>query len=128
MRTTVVGTPSWMAPELVTGNRYDTKVDVWSLGIVMIELVEGEPPYIRENPMKALFYIASRPPPRLKNPRRASPELMDFLERCLQKSPHDRPSVQDLLSHPFLEQVEETAKEQFGAYLNEWLEHKRSRK
>lgn len=61
----MVGTPSWMAPELIQGSKYDTMVDIWSLGIVLLELVEGEPPYIREHPMRALFYITSRPPPRL---------------------------------------------------------------
>jgi len=54
-----------MAPELIQGSNYDTMVDIWSLGIVLLELVEGEPPYIREHPMRALFYITSRPPPRL---------------------------------------------------------------
>lgn len=67
-RNTLVGTPCWMAPELIAGNLYDTKVDVWSLGIVALEMADGDPPFIKENPLKVLFMISSASPPRLKNP------------------------------------------------------------
>ena len=123
-RQTVVGTPSWMAPELVSGSSYDQKVDIWSLGIVMLELAEGEPPYLRENPMKALFYIASKPAPLLKNKRRWSPEFQDFVTKCLVKIPQNRSLTTELVSHPFLQLIEETAKEQFSEYITEWYNSK----
>lgn len=128
VRQTVVGTPSWMAPELVIGSNYDQKVDIWSLGIVMLELAEGEPPYLRENPMRALFYIASKPAPQLKNKRRWSSEYHDFVSKCLVKKPQDRSSATELLSHPFLQLVEETAKEQFAEYITDWLNAKGKRR
>ena len=56
-----------MAPELVVGMDYGTSVDIWSLGIVAIETGVGEPPYLNENPMKALYYIATKPSPQLPN-------------------------------------------------------------
>lgn len=126
MRNTVVGTPSWMAPELVTGTKYDCKVDIWSLGILAIELAEGEPPYLRETPMKALFYIATRPSPTLKDRRRWSEEFTSFIAACLQKNPKQRPTALELLEHPFISGlVEETCKSQFAAYLQEWSSHQR---
>ena len=57
-----------MAPELATGDRYDQKVDIWALGIVAIEIAEGEPPHLKENAMKTLYLIATGPSPTLATP------------------------------------------------------------
>jgi p21-activated kinase 1 len=116
-RCTVVGTPSWMAPELVVGKKYDVKVDIWSLGIVCLEMADGEPPYLRESPIKALLYIATRPPPALKSPQAWSAPFNDFVRMCLKKAPSDRPSVEALLTHPFLAAVPETAESEFRSLL-----------
>ncbi|CAG9316555.1 unnamed protein product [Blepharisma stoltei] len=124
-RHTVVGTPSWMAPELVVGSDYDTKVDIWSLGIVLLEMAEGEPPYLRENPMKALYLIASAAPPRLQNRTKWSEDFKSFVEQCLVKEPNERASSDTLLTHPFIVNVPSDAEQQFSRFLNEWAQSKR---
>lgn len=99
-----VGTPYWMAPEVILAmdeGQYDGKVDVWSLGITCIELAERKPPYFNMNAMSALYHIAQNDSPTLQ-----APEWTDtfryFVEACLQKNPADRPSSTKLLSHPFI--------------------------
>ncbi|XP_054139218.1 serine/threonine-protein kinase PAK 3-like [Melozone crissalis] len=102
-RSSSVGTPSWMAPEVVRGEAYGPKVDIWSLGIMGLEMVEGEAPYQREARLRVFELLERNGPPKLQNPRHHSALLRDFLRCCLQADEDRRWSAQELLQHPFFE-------------------------
>jgi serine/threonine protein kinase len=101
-RNTFVGTPFWMAPEVIQMTNYDGVADIWSLGITVIEMAEGAPPRADMHPFRAIFQIPKADPPTMTKPEDWSANLNDFLRHCLAKDPAERPHPADLLKHPFV--------------------------
>ncbi|XP_031952639.1 serine/threonine-protein kinase PAK 3-like isoform X1 [Corvus moneduloides] len=104
-RSSVVGTSWWMAPEVVTGQPYGPKVDIWSLGIVGIEMVERQVPHWNESPTSAELLLATGGTPQLRQPKLFSASLRDFLSCCLQTNEEWRWSAKELLQHQFITSV-----------------------
>uniref|UniRef100_A0A8C0KAJ1 non-specific serine/threonine protein kinase n=1 Tax=Canis lupus dingo TaxID=286419 RepID=A0A8C0KAJ1_CANLU len=109
-RDSFIGTPYWMAPEVVMcetmkDTPYDYKADIWSLGITLIEMAQIEPPHHELNPMRVLLKIAKSEPPTLLTPSKWSMEFRDFLKTALDKNPETRPSAAQLLEHPFVSSI-----------------------
>jgi len=103
-RREAVGTPHWMAPELIMHNAYGASVDVWSMAITAIEMAEGEPPFMEKTHGRAQYIIATgEEASGLKMPYERSEEFINFLKACLNPDPEQRPSCDDLLlNDPFL--------------------------
>ncbi len=115
LRNTMVGTPYWMAPELVRGKAYDSKVDIWSLGIMLLEMAEWEPPFLREQPLRALYLIATKGAPKFKEPARWTPGMNAFLQAACEVDPVNRASADDLLQNDFVKSA--ASKAAFSALL-----------
>lgn len=101
-RNTFIGTPHWMAPEVIQASHYDGKVDVWALGISLIEMAEIYPPRWRVNPNRVIFMVVRDPPPRLEDKDHWTLAFQDFIAQCLTKDPRSRPTARFLQQHKFL--------------------------
>jgi len=97
---TLVGTPLWMAPEVAKMQSYSFSADIWSMGITAMEMAEFYPPYADVSPMRALILITRNPPPSLGEG--FSSNFNDFISKCLNKNPDNRPDARKLLQHPFI--------------------------
>lgn len=115
-RKSLVGTPYWMAPEVIQGSEYHTSVDIWSLGITAMEMAEGEPPWLDLLPLQACMKIVSSPPPRLKSVENWSDDFLSFVSACLKPDPDLRPTAGELLKHPFLSKS--CTKDDFGNHVS----------
>jgi serine/threonine protein kinase len=104
-RNTIVGTPYWMAPELIRGQEYTNKVDIWSTGIMIMEMAEGNPPYMEHPPIRALFLITTKGIPSLKSPGSWSSDFKAYVEWILNLEPSSRPDATQLLRHSFLQRI-----------------------
>jgi len=101
IRDTTIGTPYWEAPEVITGDSYGQKVDIWSIGVMAIEMVDGEPAYLDLPPLTALRLIIIDGIPPLRNPEKWSSEFKDYIDRCLQINSQKRATSAELMRHPF---------------------------
>ena len=104
-RYTKMGTPLWMAPEVIQEIGYDCVADIWSLGITALEMAEGKVPYMEMHPVRAMFMIPGKPPPSFSEPDKWSSEFIEFVSRCLVKNPHKRATASDLLNDEFIHEM-----------------------
>jgi serine/threonine-protein kinase 24/25/MST4 len=104
---TFVGSPYWMAPEVMTQNSYDGKADIWSLGVTCFEMATGAPPNANIHPLRVVSIIPRQPPPQL--PPSYSAEFRDFISKCLIKDPAERYSIKELLKMEFVQKAGKTS-------------------
>uniref|UniRef100_A0A8R1XWR7 non-specific serine/threonine protein kinase n=1 Tax=Onchocerca volvulus TaxID=6282 RepID=A0A8R1XWR7_ONCVO len=104
-RRSLVGTPYWMSPEVISRLPYGTEADIWSLGIMVIEMVQGEPPLFNVQPLQAMKIIRDNGPPKINETVNVSPELASFISQMLVRDVKQRATASRLLNHEFLKKA-----------------------
>ena len=120
----VKGTPKWMAPEILLTKPYNHLVDIWSLGIIALELAEGNNPYRGMTLQRIIYSMKNEKAPRLKNKdKKWSKDFVDFVnERCLIKNQAERADTFELMRHPFVKNADdEEHKDLFLIFLTEYF-------
>lgn len=97
-----LGSPLYMAPELCAEKQYDEKVDVWSAGVIAYMLVTGRPPFSARS-KDAVYRTIQKEEPSYTHLEQCDPKLTDFIKQCFHKQAKKRPSVDELLQHPWIE-------------------------
>ena len=116
-RKTLAGSPLWLSPEIVLGESYSFPSDIWSFGIIAIELVDGKPPHSQARSFRDLFLcISNGPVPKISS--RSAPLIEEVVEACLRKNPNDRKTAKELLRFPVFQQNYEYAQEFIIKILN----------
>ncbi|OZJ06907.1 hypothetical protein BZG36_00063 [Bifiguratus adelaidae] len=124
-RNSFVGTPYWMAPEVIMeGSQYDCKADIWSLGITIYEIAKGNPPYAENDAMRAIFLIPRSDPPQLDGPF-TSP-MKEFVQLCLSKDPETRPYADDLMKARFIKNFAKTPTATLRELITRYEQYKKS--
>jgi serine/threonine protein kinase len=119
---TKVGSPYWMAPEVISLGSYDNLADIWSLGITGIEMAESAPPRAEQTPLRVLRLIPTSSPPSLKDLTKWSKEFNDFLNACLQIKPPNRSSCKELLKTPFIKNAKKNYKKELKTVVTSTIE------
>jgi len=109
-RKTVIGSPFWMAPEIIQEVGHDSLADIWSTGILALEMAEGRPPYADIHPMRVIFKIAASPPATFAEPTAWSADFREVVSHCLVKEPKNRFTADQLLGLPFITKSENPEK------------------
>ncbi|WOL07396.1 hypothetical protein Cni_G16137 [Canna indica] len=114
------GSPYWMAPEVIkNSNGCNLAVDIWSLGCTVLEMATSKPPWSQYEGIAAMFKIGnSKELPKI--PDHLSDEGKDFIRRCLQRDPSNRPTAVELLQHPFVKNAASMEKSVIGSEASEW--------
>lgn len=126
----IKGTPKWMAPEILLTKPYNSLVDIWSLGIIMLELAEGVNPFRGKTLTRIMYEMKNDAPPKIRNKnQRWSPDFIHFVnQRCLVKNPLERADTYELLMHPFVKDADdEDHKDQYLYFLTEYYNNPKLR-
>eukprot|EP01091_Cochliopodium_minus_P011563 TRINITY_DN3311_c0_g2_i2.p1 TRINITY_DN3311_c0_g2~~TRINITY_DN3311_c0_g2_i2.p1 ORF type:complete len:925 (-),score=275.28 TRINITY_DN3311_c0_g2_i2:403-3177(-) len=118
----VIGSPLWMAPEVINQQSYNDSCDIWSLGITVIEMAEGFPPYHELEVEQAMKMVATKAPPSFSEPSKFSESITNFISRCLKRNASERSKAIDLMLDSFV--IQTSGSDSLIPLVNEYLKLK----